>query len=266
MPLPRIVATGIYNAQIAFKNRTVSPNRKTTMFEIELPMEEGGTSYVNQESHPITQNLLICAKPGQIRHTRLPFKCYYLHMIVNEGPLYEALTSLPNYLEIGDTAPILELFREIQALPISGTPDDELLLLSRVFELVSLLKRNAVAAAVSYQPKSNNREVIQHVLEYIRQNLGANLTLDALAAEAKFSPVYFHKLFKRSTGLTLREYIEEQRLKRSVELLISTDMSLSQIAYECGFSSQSYFSYAFKKKTGSTPREYAKALLKTYES
>ena len=77
--LPQMIAAGIYNAQLANKNRTVSANRRTTMFEIELPIEAGGISYVDDSLHRIQTDTLICAKPNQIRHTRLPFKCYYIH-------------------------------------------------------------------------------------------------------------------------------------------------------------------------------------------
>ena len=50
----------------------------------------------------------------------------------------------------------------------------------------------------------------------------------------------------------------------AANLLITTDYTLTQIAYECGFSSQSYFSYAFKRKMKSTPREYARRMLERY--
>ena len=56
----------------------------------------------------------------------------------------------------------------------------------------------------------------------------------------------------------LREYIEEQRIKKAIGRLISTDKPLTQIAYECGLSSQAYFSCVFKRKMKLTPREYAK--------
>ena len=69
LQLPEIVSIGIYNAEIAHKRKTITENRKTTMFEIELPIENGGYSYIDKDSQKITPNLLICAKPGQIRHT-----------------------------------------------------------------------------------------------------------------------------------------------------------------------------------------------------
>ena len=73
--LPEIVAAGIYNSQIAVKDRAITKNRKATMFEIEIPIEEGGISYIASEERHISPDIVICAKPGQIRHTKLPFKC-----------------------------------------------------------------------------------------------------------------------------------------------------------------------------------------------
>ena len=47
MELPKLVAAGIYDSRIAAKNVAISKNRKTTMFEIEIPIESGGFSYIN---------------------------------------------------------------------------------------------------------------------------------------------------------------------------------------------------------------------------
>ena len=64
-----------------------------------IPMTaDSGMIYIDKDSQKITPNLLICAKPGQIRHTKLPFKCYYIHMIVSKGTLYDTLMSIPNYI------------------------------------------------------------------------------------------------------------------------------------------------------------------------
>ena len=263
--LPKIVAVGMYNAQLAFKNRAISPNRKTTMFEIELPMESGGISYMDDSSHPITKNVVICAKPGQLRHTRLPFKCWYIHMIANEGRLCDMLSSLPNYIPIENTAAIRSIFLSLCEHYGTGTAESEVLIQSLILQLVYLLDRHSTALRRKHMPKANNHQIIETALAYISSNLTSDLRLERLSDEFKFSPVYFHKLFKASTGRTLHQYVEEQRIQRSIELLTSTDMTLTQIAYECGFSSQSYFSYAFKKKTKCTPREYARSVLLKYE-
>jgi len=263
--LPQIVAIGIYNAQIAIKNRTISKNRKTTMFELELPIGSGGTSYIDDESHPINENTVICAKPGQIRHTRLPFKCYYIHMIVNEGYIGDILTTLPNYIDLSDTDEIKEIFISLCEHYNTGITNDDILTQSLILKLIYILSENS-ASVIRSTPKNNNHKTIERTLEYINNNLSADLTLERLANAANFNSIYFHKLFKASTGKTLHEYVEDQRIKKSINLLISTNMTLAEIAYECGFSSQSYFSYAFKKKIGSSPREYAKKIQLKYEN
>ena len=262
--LPDIVAAGIYNAQIVHKNKTVTPIRKTTMFEIEMPLDNGGISYINDTSHPIVKNTVICAKPGQIRHTRLPFKCYYIHIIVSEGELFDILSSFPSYIKIDGRDEIRKIFIELCEHYSAGISRDELMIQSLILKLIYSLSRH-VREEVSYKPRRNNRYVIEDTIEYIKDNLVADLSLEALSKRANFSPIYFHKLFRASTGKNLREFTEDQRIKKAIDLLVSTDMNLTEIAYECGFSSQSYFSYVFKRKTGQAPREYAKSIYMKYE-
>ena len=262
--LPRIVAVGVYNASLAIKNRSVSKNRKTTMFELELATNDGGSSYIDQTSHKITENLIICAKPGQTRHTRLPFTCCYVHMIVEGGRIFDILSALPNYIEPDSPSEIQEIFSKMSAAFGTGISSDEILLQSLVLRLVYLLEKYTPSIRINHSPKRNNHAVIDETIKYINSNLTANLTLESIAHEAKFSPIYFHKLFKASVGKTLREYVEEQRIKKAIELLSSTDKTLSEIAYECGFSSQAYFNYSFKKAKKLTPREYARRLLMEY--
>lgn len=233
------------------------------MFELELPIGNGGMSYIDDEAHPINEKTVICAKPGQIRHTRLPFKCYYIHMIVNEGYLGDILTTLPNYIDFSDTNQIKEIFTSLCEHYNTGVENDDILLQSLILKLVYILNQNT-AYIIKSTPKSNNRQTIEKTLEYINNNLSADLTLERLADAANFNTIYFHKLFKASTGKTLHEYVEDQRIKKSINLLISTNMTLTQIAYECGFSSQSYFSYAFKRRMGASPRDYAKKIVVLY--
>ncbi len=261
--LPEIVAVGTYNARLALTVGEQTSRRKTTMFELELPIETGGVSHIDGESVPITEDLIICAKPGQLRYTDLPFKCYFVHMIVTDGELAQRLSEMPSYMKIGDRARYEELFLQICASYNTAVDRDRLLLQSRVLELIYLLSEHLAGQA--FRERTSNRETIERAIAYIKENLTADLSLEALAARASFSPVHFHNCFKRSTGRTLRSFVEEERLARAVNLLIGTDMTLAEIAYECGFSSQSYFSYAFRRKMGMTPRAYAARINRKYE-
>ena len=262
--LPNIIAIGIYNAQNSVKGKVVTPRRKTTMFEIELILEDGGISYIDDESHRVVENLIICAKPGQMRQTRKPFKCYFVHIIVNEGALFDILSSLPNYIVTEKSVEIREIFKMLCEHYNTGLPEDDILVQSLILRLAYLLKSYAPISRIKHSPKSNRHKIIEQIVEYMDKNLTSDLSLEALAGMAKFTPVYFHKLFKASTGNTLHRYVEEKRIKKSINLLLSTDMTLTEISYECGFTSQSYFSYAFKRHMKISPREYAKKLLLDY--
>lgn len=261
--LPKIVAVGIYNAQLAVKNRSVTKNRKTTMFEIELPIGDGGVSYIDEESSVITENMVICAKPEQLRHTRLPFKCYFIHMIVSEGELYDRLMKVAPYVKITDRKLYEEIFKQLCACYDTALDEDRLLLQSRVLELIYLL--GTYTQKNTFQSKAHNKETIEKVIQFIKDHLTENLSLDVVSEYASFSPIHFHNFFKQSTGKTLREYVEEQRIQKAVNLLFESNLTLSDIAYECGFSSQSYFSFVFKKRMGMTPRDYVKEIYRRYE-
>ena len=254
--LPHKTWVGRYNAQLNIKDRTVSNERTVTQFEIELPIEEGGVSYIDDETHRISPNTIICAKPGQTRHTRLPFKCYFIHLVVHEGMLYDILSGLPNFIETANTERIRNLFERLCACHVSEDPSNELLRQSLILEIIYSINNPPLSH------KSN--KAIEKVVLYIKNNISTNLTLESVASEVKFAPSYFHKIFKEHTGKPLRRYIEELRIEKASNLLVTTDMTLTEIAYECGFSSQSYFSYAFKRHTAMTPRSYAKNMMGRY--
>lgn len=126
--LPEIVAIGIFDVHIAFPSVSVTHNRRTTMFEIELPVEDGGISYIDTEEMPITSDMIICAKPGQVRHTRAPFKCYFIHMILTEGSLYDTLSSLPAFIKVEQKEAYLDIFRNLCNYYETAVKEDELLL------------------------------------------------------------------------------------------------------------------------------------------
>ena len=263
MVLPEIVMAAIYNSRIVAKDAAVSKNRTTAMFEIELPLERGGVSYIEDHRSPIRPDMIICAKPGQVRHTQFPFKCYYIHMILESGPLYDLLMELPEFFETERAAMYRELFEEIIRCYDTLSVEGEILLQSRVLELIYTLGQDAAVLHANSARKSDR--MIGKVVRYIKENLAEDLSLEQVAQTVHLSPIHFHNRFKAAVGKTLRDYVEEQRLKKAIGLLLATDRSLTEIALECGFASQSYFSYVFKRRMHQTPREYVKRLNDRYE-
>lgn len=263
--LPEILSIGIYDSNIVLRSGTVTKNRKTTKFEIELPMEKGGTSYISGEEMPIDENMVICAKPSQIRHTRFPYKCYFLYLILEEGYLYDNLIKLPSFIKTDKFENYQKIFEKLYSHYTYSIESDKIILQSLVLELIHNLLKDSKSSATRANIKESNYKAVSKAIKYIKNNLSADLSLEAVASLIGFSPIHFHNVFKASTERTLREYVEEQRIRKAENMLLTTDFTLAKIAYECGFSSQSYFNYAFKRKTGKTPRAYAKEAFERYE-
>ncbi|MBR5280602.1 MAG: helix-turn-helix transcriptional regulator [Clostridia bacterium] len=256
--LPQIVSIGIFNSDIAIKNKTTTSVRKTTMFEIDLPIENGGIVYVDSEQSPIIPNTVICVKPGHQRHTRLPYKCYYIHMILEEGALYDMLMKTPSFIPITNFPEYLYLFKSLCNHRDSETESNAVILQSLILQLVYMLNKDSQKLEYTMKLKNLEHDIVEEAIKYIKEHLSGDLSLDAVSKFASYSPIHFHNCFKAATGTTLHEYVENLRIKKSMVLLSTTSQTLAEIALQCGFSSQSYFNYVFKRRTNMTPREYAK--------
>ena len=146
----------------------------------------------------------------------------------------------------------------------SKLPDD-IILYSRILELIYNIHSDCRHIQAKKKKTNANTKLIDEAIKFIETNFNSELTLDTIAQHISLSPIHFHNKFKAVTGKTPHQFLNEIRLNRAKKLLVSTNMKLSQIAYECGFSSQAYFNYVFKKHMNMTPREYMKKIFDSYQ-
>ncbi|WP_444459877.1 helix-turn-helix domain-containing protein [Rhodobacter capsulatus] len=90
----------------------------------------------------------------------------------------------------------------------------------------------------------------------LRDRLAETFSLDDLAQDLGLSHVTLNRCFRRETGTTVFERLRELRLERAAELIGHQGRSLTEIAYDCGFSSPSHLSTAFRKRFGMTARSW----------
>ncbi len=116
-----------------------------------------------------------------------------------------------------------------------------------------------------YAPESSkkdltgrNSELILKAIEYMKLNYHSEISLSDLAMNSFISKNYFSKLFKEVTGTNVSDYIQYLRVEQACNLLRSSDMKVTGIAGQVGFSDMKFFYEVFKKITGKKPGEYRK--------
>ena len=110
-----------------------------------------------------------------------------------------------------------------------------------------------------YEPElgatSKSRRITK-VCEYIDKNLDKELSLSDVAELVNMSESAFSHFFKKRTGMSYINYVNNQRIAKACTLLAETTLSAAEICYDCGFNNLSNFNRIFKAKRGVTPREF----------
>jgi len=102
-----------------------------------------------------------------------------------------------------------------------------------------------------------SRNVVASI-DYIRTHISGKLTVEDVAEAMNLNPSYLSKLFKKEMGITISQYIRDQKISIACNMLRHLDDSSLTISNYLGFSSQSHFIQVFKKCIGIPPEEYRK--------
>jgi AraC family transcriptional regulator len=105
------------------------------------------------------------------------------------------------------------------------------------------------------QPELSKTQLSRSI-EYINEHLSQNLTLTEIAAELDLSQYYFCRLFKQSIGMTPHQYLIQQRVERSKQLLKQSEQKIVDIATQCGFANPSHFAKCFRQRMGISPQQF----------
>lgn len=97
---------------------------------------------------------------------------------------------------------------------------------------------------------------VYKVKEYICDNFKKRITLDEIASSVQLSKSYLSSVFKQETATSITDYINKVRIEHGKRLITETDMPLVDVAHECCFEDQSYFTKVFKKHVGMPPGKF----------
>ena len=101
--------------------------------------------------------------------------------------------------------------------------------------------------------------LVTRVMEYVRESFAQpTLTNKTVASHFGYHPYYLSRLMREHSGKTLHAYVCSYRLRMARSFLTTTDMSVTEIAERCGFSSYTYFIKLFREREGISPLQYRK--------
>ena len=108
-------------------------------------------------------------------------------------------------------------------------------------------------------PSPEDEAFMRRIMDFVEKNISnADVNIGDMAEAAAVSRSGLQRKIKQMMGVTPLDFLREARIKRACQLLENSNKSISDIAYECGFSDPKYFSRSFKTSTGKSPSDYRK--------
>ncbi|UUZ96269.1 AraC family transcriptional regulator [Paenibacillus sp. P25] len=119
---------------------------------------------------------------------------------------------------------------------------------------------NVVLNEVSGQlhTAGESRSAVDKVKQFITQHIGEDISREDIASHVNLNPDYLTRMFKKETGLTISEYVLQERVGMAKEMLAKTNLPVGSIAASVGYTNFSHFSKMFKKAAAIGPQDYRK--------
>ena len=118
---------------------------------------------------------------------------------------------------------------------------------------ISLFERRV---SVSAEPEKQEERTITGITRYLQEHLAEELSLSVLADQFHLNPQYISQLFKSEIGVNFLAYLTSIRMEKAKKLLLSTSLSVAEVAEQSGYGDYRVFTKVFKKSEGITPSQY----------
>lgn len=156
---------------------------------------------------------------------------------------------------------ILKEFSDAREAFLNENKDFGTMTIGCLYKITYLVNQISPAYSVSKTISNDvymDYERLEKLFEYIDNNYHTHIALEEAALLVNFSSHYFCKFFKKMTGITFADYLNEYRCEKADLLLRTTNKSIMEISLECGFSSCQYFSKTYHRYRGYKPSETRK--------
>ena len=196
---------------------------------------------------------------GADRHARAMLTRRGLRLDVGVGlwTLFEPNPGLFKGTEQGDIAALVTLVGGRDQWPVVLTPPEATWLRTGMSRVHSRPRLHRMGEFRIWTPSQSHGGLppgsLRRVKEYVDANLDKRIDVATLARAAGFSTFHFARAFKQSEGITPHRYVLERRVERARNLLLTSDLSLSEIARTSGFSDQGHLARHIRQRLGLSP-------------
>lgn len=229
-----------------------------TFFHYIYVHKGNGTITINKTTMDLLPHHLYAVNPMSMHEFKAGadgFSAYEIKFEISDKALYKKLCSLPMSINTSGH----EIKSIFQTLFNETTTKDLYysdIIGIKFYELVTLLFRYSEHQRNDSPDNTPSSDKFAPVINYINQHLQEQITLQTLADTVHMESIYFLKQFKQTTGNTPMNYVRNIRISRAKNLLIHSDMNITQISAAIGFMTVHHFSSTFKTITGFSPSEY----------
>ena len=210
---------------------------------------------IDGKEYDLSAGDMLCLPPGHIRSARTwkdnLMSCFAVNFTLTNMRDRPARLPFPVINHIGEQHDLIHLFHEMVFAWVNQPP--LYLLKCRALFLLILFRLFEIFI---YSVNSSNTDFrIKKIIRHIEKHYSEKLSVRKMAAILGLHPVYFGTLFKQETGMSMRRYLTQIRIKNAENMLRNGDYKVTEIAERCGYNDIFHFYKMFKQIYGFSPSE-----------
>ena len=229
-----------------------------------------GDIYADKDRYEISENDIFLFAPKTeheiITNSADPMSSIEIKFHVNDSEIKEQLNNLNVKVQSPDEEFRLKLESVLEEAITKTKYYKEMINIQAAGIMLELLRgsqsNNKVVHLKEYLLNENSKTInkctreLKRVLEYINRNFVEEITLKHLSEVANLNATYLCKQFTKVYNISPIQYVNNLRIEKAKELMLYSDLSITEISAAVGFQSVHYFSRYFKKKENISPMEY----------
>lgn len=245
-----IVKELLHYCNVSLKQTSKIIKAKINYYDFTFMLKGEMTYIVDGKSYTIRENDAILIKPGSMRERILPtepVKYVSFNFTVFDDSVIPKQTYLRDIIS-HDIRALVSVFSAAHISDIYATRE----------KVINILNYILLEIRDIIDFDSNNKHIIE-IIKYINEHIAEPITLSTISDVINLSKEYTSHIFKKETGKTVTEYINERKLIIAKEMILSTSYPLTYISNRMSYENYSYFTKVFKKQFGVTPRALRKS-------